>query len=599
MNTDSASAKTRSAPISRSGEGMNRQRFFSSVFFLIAVLLAVWIAPLAYAQKAPQASVDRNVVSEGDSLTLIISVEGNADDSPNYAALKKDFEVFGNSQSTQHSLINGRISSHTEWQTTLVPKHSGQLTIPPLAVGSASTQAIVIQVNAASKTAANDGSEPIFIEVQTDRNSVYLQQQLLFSVRVFVSVQLEDMQLTKPEFDNASVKQLSENTFRREINGTPYAVYERTYAIFPQQPGELTIPELVFNAVEVTRSRSLFDFPGQGRALHRMSKQLNIHVKPIPKSFTGPVWLPARNLTLTESWSRDQQHLATGESITRSIAVRADGLLAAQLPALDAPTLDNAKIYPDQPTLDDQEDASGVHGKRVENMALIPTKAGALHLPETKVIWWDVDSDSEKVATLGAESINVAAGAVSTNPTAPIAAPTPQPQSAPTTATNDHTQLQTVAAAPATLWQIICAALLVLWLATLYLYWRSRRTIKTDEARPLSSGSQETSEDNAWRALTAACRGSEPAAARQALLAWARIAFKQPDLRSTDQLQQLCGDAALTRELQQLDNRLFGNRPDSSAWNGGILLEVVRKLKARRTEKPDSTVELPPLYPTR
>ena len=569
-------------------------------FFALTLLLAVCSSPIALAQNTAQASIDRNAISEGDSLTLTISVDGSADNEPDYSALKKDFEVFGNSQSTQHSLINGRISSHTEWQTTLIPKHSGKWIIPPIAIGAITTQALAVQVNPASKNSVNDGSDPVFIETKIDRDSVYVQQQLLFTVRVFASISLDNLQLTKPDFDNASIKQLSETTFRRDINNTPYAVHELTYAIFPQQPGDLTIPELVFSAIEVARSRSLFDFPGQGRALRRMSKQIHIHVKPIPKSFSGSVWLPARNLTLTESWDGNPQHLAIGESITRHIGMRADGVLAAQLPALDPLTLANAKIYADQPTLDDQQDASGAHGKRVENIALIPTQAGTLHLPETKIVWWDVDSDSEKTAVLSAESLQIIAGTATANqPNASLpattantaASPSPSSDIALDTDNNGNTT-------PLMRWQFLSGALFLLWLITVFLYWRSRRSagVKPIDINTTDSLSA-SNEPAAWQLLVTACRHNEPAAARQALLHWARLYFNKPTLHSIDQLQPICTDALLTRELQQLDNRLFGTLRDSGEWNGEIFLQMIKNLKKQFSTKQKTEAQLPPLYP--
>jgi hypothetical protein len=603
--TNPSSASAPRPAINPSGDGMTTFRNWLFSFFLLTLsattlLLAIGNSPAALAQSTAQASIDRDVVSEGDSLTLIISVDGNADDEPDYSALKKDFDLFGNSQSTQHSLSNGRLSSHTEWQTTLIPKRSGALTIPPIAVGAITTQALTIQVNPASKNNANDGSDPVFVETQIDRDSVYVQQQLLFTVRVFASVSLENLHLTKPDFDNATIKQISETTFRRDINDTPYAVHELTYVIFPQQSGELTIPELVCSAVEVARSRSLFDFPGQGRAVRRLSKQLHVHVKPIPKSFSGNVWLPARNLTLTESWDGNPQRLVSGESITRHIGIRADGVLAARLPAIEPLALANAKIYADQPTLDDKQDASGTHGKRVENMALIPTQAGALHLPETKIVWWDIDSDREKTATLSAQSLQIIAGTAAANqPTAQPAATTANTaplSSSPTSAMSSD--IDNNGTALLLRWQLLSGVLLLLWLLTVFLYWRSRRlggTTSIDKHTPDTLAA--SNEQHAWQLLINACRNNEPAAARQALLQWSRLYFNRPTLRSIDQLHQLYTDETLTRELQQLDNRLFGTLPDSGEWNGETFLQVITNLQNQRSTIPKTTAQLPPLYP--
>ena len=567
------------------------------LFTIISICLLLSFSAHAANNPAPSATVDRTVVSEGDSLTLTIRIDdtGSYDD-PDYSPLQKDFDVYGNSQSSQHVINNGHIESWTEWQTTLTPKHSGQLQIPPLAVAGSRTQPITIQVNAASTPNAADGSEPVFLEVQTDRSNVYVQQQILLTARVYVAVQLGNMQLTKPDFDNASIKQLSETTFNRNVNGVPYEVHELTYAIFPQQPGELTIPELVFNAVEVIGSRSMFDFPGRGRALRKMSKQLTVHVKPIPKNFSGPAWLPARNLTLTESWSGDQQHLATGDSITRNITIRADGLLAAQLPKLDEPKLDAAKFYADQPKLDDQQDSNGVHSKRTENTALIPTRAGQLQLPETRVVWWDVDSDSEKIATLPSETLTIAAG----SNTASAPPPTPLPAAQPTQPTAIAPTLTTTptATTPTLWWQIATAVLTLFWLITLFAYLQLRRQPRAIATIDTAQTAQDINEQNAWRDFAAACRANNPAAARQKLLRWTVLFYGEENVHSIEQLQSVTDNAQLTRELQLLDNRLFGNLHDSGDWNGENLLQVLQEIKngKPRKNKVDDAA-LPPLYP--
>lgn len=561
-----------------------------------------FIAASSHAAVQATATVDRTIITQGDSFVLTIRVNDTGGyDAPDYRPLEKDFQTFGASESTQHVINNGHIESATEWQTTLVPKRTGQLIIPALTVAGTTTQPIAVQVNAAGRgaNAVPDG-EPVFIEVQTDRSDVYVQQQLLLTARVFIAEPLSDMQLTKPEFDNATAKQVSETTFQRTVNGATYEVHELVYAIFPEQPGELTIPELVFSAVEATRPRSLFDFPGQGRALRRLSRQLQVHVKPVPKSFSGSIWLPARNLTLSESWGGDPHHAATGESITRNIVVRADGLLAAQLPAIEQPKLDNAKFYPDQPALDDQQDASGAHGKRIDKAALIPTQAGALHLPEVRVVWWDVDSDSEKVATLPAQTYQITSGSQSSVST-PSTEPHPTEQRQPATTVSDTSMPSPDIASAHTLrlWQVAVAVLATLWLITLFLYVRLRRSrslsaivttdLLTDHA---------PKEDNAWRDFAAACRASDPNAARKQLLQWARLHFDDPQLHTTEQLAQRTNDPPLVLALQQLENRLYGTRPDSTEWNGEVLLSAAKGLKNNSRDK-KKAAQLPPLYPVR
>ena len=580
----------------------------TSALFLFCLLTSFFAAA---GNLAPRASVDRTVVDEGDSLTLTIRIDDTGSyDAPDLSSLQKDFDVYGTSQSSQHMISNGHMSSSTEWQTTLIPKRTGQLQIPPIAVAGSQTQPITIQVNPASATGAVDSSQPVFVRAETDHDAVYVQQQIILTVRVYIAVQLDNLQLTKPDFDNANVKQLSETTFNRNVNGVPYEVHELKYAIFPQQPGDLTIPELIFSAVEVTGGNSLFDFPGQGRPIHKMSKQLTVHVKPIPKSFDGPVWLPARNLTLTESWSGDPQHLAAGDSITRNITVSADGLLAAQLPKLDQPQLGGAKIYSDQAKLDDAKGINGTHGKRTESSALIPTRAGTLRLPQTRVVWWDVDSDSEKVATLPAETLAVApaSNATGTPPAAAtVAQPATQPAAAPASTTapaqTPNAPVAGIAAASdrtIVWWQIATAVLALLWLITLFAYLQLRRQPRAQTTPNADDQSaQNADEQTAWRDFAAACRASDPGLARRKLLHWAIAFYGDEHVQSIEQLLQVANESHLRREIQLLDNRLFGTLRDSSDWNGENLLQVVQGIRKIGTRRDASfrNSELPPLYP--
>lgn len=573
---------------------LGRQKF---LLFFFCLLASSFVG--AANTPAPRATVDRTIVSEGDSITLTIRIDSSrSSDAPDYSTLEKDFEVYSAGSSSQTGYSNGKFFSSVEHRVTLIPKRSGQLQIPPLNVAGAQTQPITIQVNPQSQTNAVDSGEPVFVEVQIDHNNVYVQQQVLLTARVYVAVQLNNMQLSKPEFDNATVKQLSETTFNRNINGMPYEVHELIYAIFPQQPGELTIPELVFNAVEIVGGRSMFDFAGRGRAIRKISNQLSVQVKPIPKNFTGSVWLPARNLTLTESWSGDQQHLAIGDSITRSITIRADGLLAAQLPKLEQPQLDSAKLYADQPKLDDAADSAGVHGKRVENSALIPNRTGALQLPETRVVWWDIDSDSEKVATLPGETLTIVAGAnaVTAPPTSqsvtslqPPATPSPTAETVPTALIKPTNA--------ALWWQIATAVLALLWVATLlaYLQLRGRPRIAAINS---AVNIDDHDEKAAWRNFADACRANNPTAARQQLLQWAAQFYRDENVRSIEQLQHVANNPLLLRELQLLDNRLFGTLRDSGDWNGENLLQVIQEMKKHSARKNRHSGEaLPPLYP--
>jgi hypothetical protein len=551
-------------------------------------------AAVAQAAPALQASIDRNVVAVGDTLTLTLRLDDTSSQRPDLSPLQKDFTVLSDSSSSGLSASIGHIERWTEWQISLSPRRAGHLFIPPLSVGDATSEALAIQATTAAAQANRDGNEPIFLEVALDSDSVYVQQQLLFTVRIFLALPLDNMNITEPEFDNATVHKISQNKFDRTVNGTRYQVHELRYAIFPQQAGELTIPELVFSGNEIRRARSLFDFPGAGRSVRKLSRQLTAQVKPVPKQFSGKTWLPARNLTLQETWGGNPQNLAVGDSITRSIALQADGVTAAQLPALPQPRLqpDNARLYGDQPQFDDQADDSGMHGKRTESAALIPNAGGELTLPEMRVVWWDLDSDSEKMAVLPAQTlmVNAAKAGVSNLPASPTA-----PQPAASSELNPAAiPTQATTSVPAW-WRALALILGAFWLLTLWLYWRARRAHSAAHAAPVPTIAKN---DHLLEIAQAACRSNDALAAHRAIGAWLQQNAPQTPTLAQWQLslRQTAGTENLCRALTALDAACFGEDVKQE-WRGSELAGELGRCERQRASGSARPDDLPALYP--
>ena len=84
-----------------------------------------------------------------------------------------------------------------------------------------------------------------------------------------------------------------------------------------------------------------------GKPVVARSAEIILNVQPQPASYSGRAWLPASDLSLSESWSQDlNDEVHVGDAITRTITVEADGLTSAQLPTIPKPRLQNANIYP-------------------------------------------------------------------------------------------------------------------------------------------------------------------------------------------------------------------------------------------------------------
>ena len=170
-----------------------------------------------------------------------------------------------------------------------------------------------------------------------------------------------------------------------------------------------------------------------GQRVSVAGQPLTLTVQPRAAGYTGKDWLPSEELTLRETWSPEPPQWRVGEPVTRTISIDAKGLAASHLPEPGMAEPDNASIYPDQPVSENRTDGGWVYGHREQRMTIVPTAAGTLTLPAVNLNWWDTKAGQQRVATLPAREVRVAAGSVSAVTCHPTASPNSplQKQSAP------------------------------------------------------------------------------------------------------------------------------------------------------------------------
>jgi hypothetical protein len=571
------------------------------------LVLMLLLTCAAGARAAATAHVDRDRIALSESLQLTIRVDGALRaGEPELAPLDRHFEVLGSNRNSSFTLANGRRESSTTWQITLMARHAGELTIPAIAVGTERTQPIAIRVNEdpAPDTAA---TREVQLQVETDATEVHVQQQLLLTVRVLHAVNLNrGASLEAPEIPDAVVRELGENSYEKVIDGRRYGVFERRYAVFPQKSGELVVPALGFQAA-VGGSGGWFDqFGGGGKTLRLRSQEKRIRVLP-PEAGAAP-WLPARMLTLIETWDKSPQELRVGDSATRTVTITATGLTGAQLPPLSAPAVDGLRFYPDQPRIEDAQDAGGITGTRLESSAVIPSHAGEIEFPEVKLRWWDTVNRRFEEAVVPRRTIRVLPGANAAPAPAPVlpdtadaGAATPVPAGPATAAPVEATASTPQATPPpaaAPPWPWIVATLL-LALATVFSSWQWwRATRAAAPAAAPSEAPRDAREAELFAALRKACRGNDASQVQALLPRWGQAAFAHAGIHSASDIGAAAQDEALGEEIE----RLLASRYAANATpcDLGALLARLESARAgagqrKRTTRAD---ELPPLYAT-
>ena len=562
---------------------------------------------------ALRAQLDHDSVQEGDTLTLSIERDGaQSRERPDVAPLRKDFDVLGTSTSSETNIVNGSRSDRTRWLVQLQPRHTGTIDIPPITVGSEHTAALKLNVTEASPQAANQASKHVFLEVEAAAagKSIYVQQQIPYTVRLYYDDTVQTGDLAEPDPANAIVEQLGEEKRYTAMRyGHQFNVVERRYAIAPERSGVLHIPPAGFRGSSVVAQgrqgdtdpinglmdRLLRDTPlandpffkgslGAGMALGdarqpvaARSQEITLNVQPRPAGAQGN-WLPAEQITLHDSWDDKPPQFKVGEPVTRTITIDAKGLAASQIPPLSLAQPGNARLYPEAPDNQSRTDDNAIYGISKQSVTYIPTAQGTLDIPPVELAWWNTRSNAQSRAALPAREFKVERGAAeaqsNASPPAPASA-LPQATSAADaidrrSSASERIVDRTPAEPPGVA--------------------RSRRRFAGDgnpfgRRHPaiassriqIRSGAAPAAplprHKSAMRALEQACAGNDRRAAANALLDLARVEWPDDPPRGLGALAARL--EAGREEISALDRSLYG--ADGVRWDGNALWNVLRR----------------------
>ena len=542
-----------------------------------AAVVAFGLGAFASAQNAPalNASVDRPVIRDGESVTYILRADGAVRGEPDDSALTREFDVIQRSSSSRVQISNGQTAQVTEWQFQLMAKKAGEFTIPSVRVGDRQSNPVSVRV-LPPDTGANAGGD-IFMELDAQPKTVYVQSQVLFTLRLFVGVATGRATLTPPEVagGEAIVERLGEDSqYQTTRGGRTFIVRERRFAVFPQAAGKLTIGPASFEAMVIPDR-------GFSRVQRFRSGVVEIEVQPAvapPAALAGAAWLPAQRVTLSEEWNDPSTELAVGVPRTRKIVIEGYGLLETQLPELPVSQQPGLRQYADQPELSHEVTADGLKSKRSVGFAVIAQQPGEVTMAAVQVPWWNVSAQRWDVAELPARTLTIKpSGEVAPAETAvtPIATTAP------------------AAASARSWWPVATVVLALAWLGTLALWWRSRgaRAART-ESRAQAAKEKPQPLRKILRDLDSACAVGDADSARRCLLAFAEAKYGEAGPRSLGALAAVLPDA-VGHEVLALEASIYG--ATSGAWQSEGLRAALPELE--KLDQAGSEAKNEPLLP--
>jgi hypothetical protein len=419
----------------------------------LCLFLSLAIPALSYAAGFT-AQVDRSRIGASDTVNLRLELsDSEATHSPDFSELEKSFRITAQEQSLTQNSINGKVSSTTGWNLTLVPNQPGQAVIPPITVetsqGELKTQAIPIVVTEETSTPhATAPQKGVSFIATPDKSEVYKNERVKVTFRLNSARDLRNLQIEPLSVKDAIAESVGKAQVQTKIvNGHEQQELVVSYFITPLKDGNLTIPSLVVHAeaqdpkANASASQDPFDSffdqddDGSMAGMQKMMKQFTqgtnvfggfspfasmkpvvlaskpLDLKVLPPAAGVNPWLPATSLKITEKWSSEP--MRAGEPVTRTLTTDATGIDATQLPSLEDQlhsAANDYKVYPDQPKISSTTMNGQEVSQRSESFTIIPQKDGDIKIPAIQLAWWDTNHHTQRTAELPEETIHVLPG---------------------------------------------------------------------------------------------------------------------------------------------------------------------------------------------
>ena len=377
------------------------------------LLLLLLVPAAAQAAFTLRSEVDARKIGVEDQLQLTITVEGSgAPDEIPLPALTNLEVVGGPSQSTQVSIVNGRMSQSRSFTWALQPRAAGKAEVGVVRAGDQAAPAIPIEVVAGSlrerepqrrdpfgtdpfgdpfeemlgRRRGREATPRLLVQATPSRTRLRVGEPLVVTYSLLTQTSVADLQFKDaPQFAGFWVEDLerpqtSPSGEAATVDGQSYRRFPvLRKLLFPTKAGTLTIPAATFR-IGLAR-QGFFD---AGGVVERATQPLTVTVDPLPDTpgFAGAVG------RFRASASLDRDVVPLGEAVTLRFRVEGTGNLKWIDRGPDV-VLKGARVFPPQAKSDLKTTPEGIAGSRTWEFVVVPETSGTVEVPALPFSYFD------------------------------------------------------------------------------------------------------------------------------------------------------------------------------------------------------------------
>lgn len=348
------------------------------------------------------------------------------------------------SESYSSQVVNGNVSSSVSiaFTYTLQPQKTGTFTIPSAAVTAGgqkyTSNGLSIKVlpaddssgnasagsssssSSSSASAASISEKNIFIRPVLSRNSVYEQEAVTFSYKLYTTYDVVQSAIkSMPDFKGFLKQEIPHDGNTQlayeSYNGKNYltaVLYD--VVLYPQSSGEIKIDKATFEAIirvqNRQRVRSIFDdffdtYTNVPKVIDVAPVKINVKSLPAgkPSDFYGVVGQFSLNSSLSS------QKVKMNEAVTLKINFTGSGnMKLIKNPEIDFP--DAFEVYDPKVTNNFKPSSSGITGNKSIEIMFIPRHTGTFEIPSVGLSYFDPKEQKYKTIKTPVYSVQVLKG---------------------------------------------------------------------------------------------------------------------------------------------------------------------------------------------
>jgi hypothetical protein len=405
----------------------------------VRTLALLLLAPAAAGAFTLRSEVDARKVGVQDQVQLTITVEGSgAPDEIPLPALRNLEVVGGPFQSTQVSIVNGRMSQSRSFTYVLQPRAPGSAEVGAVHAGDQVAPAVPIEVVAGSvrppeprrpdpfamdpfgdpfeelfgRRRGRAAAPKLLVHAIPSRTRLRVGEPLVLTYALDTQTSVADLQFKEaPRFSGFWVEDLERP--KASPSGEAVTVEGESYRrfavvrklLFPTRAGPLTIPATTFR-IGLAR-QGFFD---TGGVVERATKPVSVAAEPLPETpgFSGAVGRFRATATL------DRDRVPLGEAAMLRFRVEGTGNLK-WIDRGPEVALEGARVFPPQAKSDLRTTTEGITGSRTWEFVVVPETSGSVEVPALSFSYFDPGAGRIVAAettplTLQVEGGTVAAG---------------------------------------------------------------------------------------------------------------------------------------------------------------------------------------------